>query len=336
MKNKEDTVSKFCVPYISRTALYGVLLALVCSFFVVSCKKFTASPVHLCLVLDRPANPNHIPLYVGNALGYFKEAGIFIDIQKPTTDSTLAQLQEGTADLALASLPRVFQTIGRKGSVAVVGKLIDKPTKGFLTLKSSGLKSVQDFNGRIMGYDGAYSILPSAEVVLAKKNVQLGCRLNLETQAVNELVSKKIDIIYGALSNLEPEYLKSMGHKVHFFLAADMEMPMYDEIVVVAHSSMKRNKDMMISFQKALQKSIDFCRSKPQLAFEMYANLLHNKSRNQVMWEEISWEKTVPLLAESQQFSYERVQILADWYYENGLVGTAIAITPQFIPALTK
>lgn len=326
----------FCEAYISRTFLYAVLLASICCFFVVGCKKFTASPNHLRLVLDRPANPNHIPLYVGNALGYFKEEGILIDIQKPTTDSPLGQLQDGTADLALASLPRVFQTIGRKGAVAVVGKLIDKPTKGFLTLKSSGLKRVEDFNGRIMGYDGAYSILPSAEVVLDKKNVQLGCRLNLGTEAVNELVSKKIDIIYGALRNIEPEYLQAMGHKVHFFLATDLGMPVYDELVVVAHPSMKRNKDMVILFQKALQKSIDFCRSKPQLAFEMYANLLHNKARNQVMWEELSWDKTVPLLAESQQFSYDAVQTLADWYYDNGLVGTPIAITPQFIPALTK
>ena len=319
-----------------RTILYSALLALLCCFFAVGCKKFQASSKHFRIVLDRPANPNHIPLYVGNALGYFKEEGIFLDIQKPTTDKPLAQLEEGTADMVLASLPRVFRAIARKRSISVVAKLIEKPTKGFLVLKASGIKGIEDFNGRILGYDGAYSILPSAEVILDEKNIQLGCRLNLKDESINELVSKKIDIVYGALSNIEPDYLMYICNKVLFFLASDLGMPPYEEIVIAAHSSMKRNKKTIIAFQKALQKSIDFCRAKPQLAFEMYANLLHNKSRKTVMWEEISWDKTVPLLATSQQFSYDAVQSLATWYYETGLVGTPIEITPQFIPALTK
>jgi putative hydroxymethylpyrimidine transport system substrate-binding protein len=317
--------------YYLKSAIYGVLWALICCIFTLSCQKSTQSHKHLRFILDRPANPNHVPLYVGHALGYFREEGIFLDIQKPSTSTPLAMLDDNNADFVCASLPRVFRAVARGHNIAIVGKLIQKPTKGFLVLQSSNIKSIHDFNGRIVGYDGAYSILPSAEVLFDNNNIQVGCRLNLEDEAINELVNKKIDIIYGALRNIEPEYLKHIGHKVRFFLASDMGMPEYDEVVIAAHASLRSDPKLVCGFQTALQRSITFCRENPQLAFEMYANLLQAKSRKTIQWEEKSWQQTLPILAETQKFSLEAVQKLADWHFENGLVGIPADVPSQFI-----
>ncbi len=307
------------------------LFGLFCLFLTIGCQDSKARTCHLRLILDRPTNPNHIPLYVGNALGYFRDEGIFLDIQIPTTDSPLKLLDDKSADLVLASLPRVYRAIARKSNIYLVGKLVDVPLKGFLVLQKSGMKRIDDFNGRIMGYDGAYSILPSAEVLLDQNNVQVGCRLNLRDEAINELVSNKIDIVYGALLNVEPEYLKFLGHKVRFFLVSDIGMPDYEEVVIAAHAG---HSAKMESFQKALQRSIDFCKDKPQLAFEMYANLLQNKNRKTLAWEESSWNMTVPILATTQTFSYSKAKNLAVWQHENGLVSAPVDITTRFIPPL--
>jgi len=291
-------------------------------FLLTGCRSSESSLTHLCLILDRPTNPNHIPLYVGNALGYFREEGLFLDIQKPTTNSPLSQLDEGTADLVIASLPRVFRSIAHKSNVIVTGRLVERPLKGFMTLQASGIKLLDDFHGRILGYDGNYSIFPSAEIILDLNNVQVGCRLNLHDKAIDELVSKKIDIVYGALSNLEPEYLESLGYKVRFFLGTDCGMPAYEEVVVAASGAF----DNVDAFQRALQKSIDFCRENPDLAFEMYTNLMPNKSQKSLAWEAKSWAKTVPALAPSQKFSLESAKALASWQYENDLIGTPIEV----------
>lgn len=309
-----------------------VLLGLFCITLIQSCDS-KARSVHLKLILDRPANPNHIPLYVGHAMGYFRDEGIFLDIHKPQTDKPLEQLDNKSADLVLASLPRVFRAIARKSNIYLVGKLVDAPLKGFLVLQRSGMKTISDFNGRIMGYDGAYSILPSAEVLLDHNNVQVGCRLNLCDEAINELVSNKIDIVYGALANLEPEYLKFLGHKVRFFLVSNLGMPDYEEVVIAAHAGVQT---AIPAFQKALQRSIDFCREKPQLAFEMYANILQNKNRKTLAWEESSWNLTIPMLSKEQTFSYTSAKTLADWQYDNGLVGAPVDVTRCFIPKLQK
>lgn len=320
---------------IIRSIYWGAIL-LFCCLFAVGCQSKDSSPRHFRIVLDRPANPNHVPLYVGQALGYFREEGIFLEFQKPSSDQPLLQLDEGSADFVLASLPRVLRAVARKSSIDVVGKIIDKPLKGFVVLKSSGIKTLEDFNGHILGFDGAYSTIPSAEVLFDEKNIQLGCKLNVGHEATNELVSKKIDIVYGALSNLEPEYLRAMGHNTRFFLATDFGMPDYEEVVIAAHARMSRDKRLIASFQKALQRSIDFCSDKPQLAFEMYGNLLQNKSRTTMMWEEASWHKTVPVLVDSQQFSYESVKALADWLFDSGLIGTQVDFASHFKPDLQK
>lgn len=314
----------------------SVVLVVSCCVFFISYYSEAASTKHFRLVLDRPANPNHVPIYVGHALGYFREEGIFLEIQKPTTDSPISEIDKGTAEFVLTSLPRAFRAIARKSNICILGKVVDKPLKGFLVLQSSGMKGIQDFNGRIMGYDGAYSIFPSAEIILDLNNIQVGCKLNMYDEALNELVSKKIDVVYGVLANLEPEYLQSLGHKVRFFLGTDLGMPVYDEIVVAAHARVKNNSRLIESFQKALQKSIDFCTDKPELAFEMYANLQQNKSRKTVLWEEASWKKTVPHLASSQTFSYDPVKTLADWQYEHELVATPIEVNSHFVTSLSR
>ncbi len=315
--------------------LKGVVL-FCCCFLLGSCQKTDSSPKHFRLTLDRPANPNHIPLYVGHALGFFVDEGIALEIKKPTTDFPLAQLEEGTSDFVLASVPRVFRAIARRNNIVIVGKLIEKPLKGFLILQSSGMKEPEDFNGRILGYDGTFSILPSAEVMLNKNNIQVGCRLNRGEETISELVDKKIDVVYGALSNLEPIYLHSMGHKVRFFLGPDLGMPQYDEVVVAAHASMKRSKKMVRHFKRALQRSINFCVNNPEVAFKMYANIQQSKNNKTMMWEEISWDETRPLFAKSQKFSASAVKAIADWQYENGLIGTPIDSSFYFMPAPSK
>ncbi len=304
----------------SRFCMFRLLLVMLCVF--AGCSTKDKGLTRLSLVLDRPANPNHIPLYVGGALGYFRDEGIFLDIQKPQVASPLALIDEGKADLVLASLPRVFRAIARESNIIITGKLIEKPLKGFLTLSSSRIKTLDDFHGRILGYDGNYSIFPSAEIILDLNNVQVGCKLNLHDKAIDELVSKKIDIVYGALANLEPEYLVAHGYKVRFLLGTDYGMPEYEEVVVAASG----NFIHVDAFQKALQKSIDFCCEKPELAFEMYQNLMTNKSPKTLAWEEVSWKKTVPILAKQQKFSEEAAKKLATWQYENDLIGRPIAV----------
>ncbi len=308
-----------------------ILYTIVLTLCATGCQKSKTNATTFRVVLDRPANPNHIPIYIGNALGYFRDEGIFLEIQKPTTDRPLALLDLHEADLVLASLPRVFRAIARKHAISIVGRLIEKPTKGFMILQSSGMKSIDDFNGRIMGYDGEYSILPSAEVILDEKNIQLGCRLNLQNEALNQLVSKKIDILYGALENLEPEHMRTLGHKVRFFPVTDLGMPSYEEVVIAAPTKIRNNEKLVAGFQRALQKSLDFCRNQPDLAFEMYENLMPTKSRNTILWEMISWKKTVPMLAKSQLFSLDSVNTLAAWQYEKALIGTPIDMPSHFI-----
>ena len=308
------------------TSLWLIFCCLICT----SCQKEKTSPKKLRLVLDRPVNPSHLPLYVGYALGYFYDEGIVLEIQKHSTDHPLDLLLENRADLVCASLPRVLRQISKKGGVACVGKIFNRPLKGFVILTASGIKTIDDFNGRMMGVNGANCTLSSSEALLAERNILIGVKRNAGDNAVPELMQGTIDILYGALYNLEPEYLNSQGHKTRFFFTTDFGVPDYEELVVAATSALQANTKLVTSFQKALQKSIDVCKKNPERAFTLYKNLFYHKSGSDIQWEEVAWNKTLPYLVATQKFSYKRVKLLADWLYEHGLISRPLDFAPHF------
>lgn len=301
-----------------------ILLVLLLLHLATSCSKSTPRPLHCRLVLDRIPNTNHIPLYVGTSLGYFTDEGIYLDIIKPSKEEPLYFLEEGSAEFVLTNLPRIFRMVAQHHDVKVIGKLIEKPLKGFLTLQSSGIKSIEDFNGRVLGYNSGHIRWPLAKVLLDEKNIQVGCQLNAGSDVINELVSGKIDIAYGVYYTYEGAYLEALGHKSRFFLVTDFGIPEHEEVIVATSGRMQKNAKTVAAFQRALKKSIEFCRSNPQLALEMFRNLRLSLPPKMAVSEEKSWYATLPLFAHSQEFSCENVKKLSDWLYETGFVGTRI------------
>lgn len=308
-----------------------VLAVIVLAFLVVSCqRKETSAPKRFRLALDWVINPTHIPIFVGTKLGYFQEEGIALEISLPSHIDPLDQLEKAQAELALSYLPRILRACSKDRQFYVVGKVIEKPLNGFLFLKESGIKRPEDFNGRVMGYCPLSASSASFDVLLNEKDIQIGCKMNLGNDLLSDLASKKIDVVFGAFENVEPERLKVLGYAPRFLSVTDFGMPDYEELIVVAHKRLQKEKRALACFQKALQKSLDFCRERPEKAFELYVDELHSNHKILGGWEEKSWQATLPCLAHSQKFSYSEVKKLSDWLRDRGLMRKSVGLEPLF------
>lgn len=309
----------------------SVLAVIVLVFLAVSCqRKDTSAPKRLRLALDWMINPTHIPIFVGTKLGYFQDEGIQLEINLPGAIDPLDLLEEGQTELALSYLPRILRACSKDRQFYVVGKVIEKPLNGFLFLKESGIKRPEDFNGRVMGYCPLSASSASFDVLLNEKDIQIGCKMNLGNDLLSDLASKKIDVVYGAFENVEPERLKVLGYNPRFLSVTDFGMPDYEELIVVAHKRLQKKKRVLDCFQKALQKSLDFCRERPEMAFELYVEELQNNHKILGGWEEKSWQATLPCLACSQKFSYGDVKKLSDWLRDRGLMRKSVGLEPIF------
>ena len=60
--------------------LYGLLLAVVVIFSLTACGKEDTGLEKVTFVLDWTPNTNHTGLYVAEALGYFEEEGLKIEL----------------------------------------------------------------------------------------------------------------------------------------------------------------------------------------------------------------------------------------------------------------
>lgn len=290
-------------------------------------------PKVLRLALERGSTVQHVPFYVGLTLGFFSEEGISLqinsgDVSKFDVNDALHELEIGEVDLAISHMPRVLRACAKNRDFCIVGKLIEKPLNGFIFLQRSGIKTPEDFNGRVLGFSSSHSSSSSSEVLLAERDISPGSKINVGQNFASSLMTKQIDVFYGALRDIESEQLLSLGVKSHFIPVTAFGMPDYDELVVVSRGDLRKEKHLITCFQRALQKSIDYCRTWPDVAFAMYIDHHPEKSEKTIDWERKSWKMTNNALAHSQEFSYERVVCLTDWLQEKGLMGKTIPIDP--------
>lgn len=255
-----------------------------------------------------------------------------LDIFKPALSNSLQVLETGDTDLALSHLPRVIRIAVKNSDICVVGKLIEKPLNGFLFLKDSGIKTMYDLNGRVVGYCSARFNLPVFELLLSEKDIHLGSKINVGEDLVSNLITKQIEVAYGAMKNVQPYQLEALGYAARFFSVTEFGLPEYEGLVVAGNS--RRSQEVAPAFQKALQRSIDFCRENPDVAFEMYANIQQDISSKTLAWHEKSWQHTVTLLAHSQQFSREKVKNLVSWLEEKGIIAKRVPADSIFCPQI--
>lgn len=319
-------IERFC----SNSAVTPVLLSLLFCLFTFGCQK-TASkpPINLRLAIDGMPNPNHIPLYVGDTLGFFKEEGIILTLQ-PQAGDPLRALGKSEVELGLSYIPRVLRATQKDHHFLVVGRLVEKPLKGFLAIGSNTIKQPGDLTGRSLGYCAGKINIPMFEQFLAEKNAQAGCKLNVGEDLVSALIDKKVDIVYGALRNVQPFELEDKGYKCSFLLVTEFGVPDYEGMIVVANGDVKKKPKKMASFQKALQKSIDFCKQEPTMAFEIYFDRIKAKYGATRAWQEKGWTMTLPLLSRTQDFSFKRLKRLVDWLIERGIIYKPVNLSHLF------
>lgn len=102
--------------------------------------------------------PYHIPIYLAQTQGYFKEEGLDIAILEPSNPSDVTELiGSGKIDMGLKAMIHTLAAKARGYPVTSVGSLLDEPFTGVLYLKSSGITNdFETIKGKTIGYVGEF------------------------------------------------------------------------------------------------------------------------------------------------------------------------------------
>ncbi len=123
--------------------LYIVLLCLVTLIVAMRFISPVSNPQSIVVALDYTPNTNHTGLYVAKELGYYKEAGLDVDIVQPAEDGADAMVATGSAQFGVGYQDVMANYLGSQNPlpVSAVAAILQHNTSGILSPKAAQITS---------------------------------------------------------------------------------------------------------------------------------------------------------------------------------------------------
>ena len=243
------------MPFVRRLALFAVVAA-----------GFAAAPSHaqtkVDFILNWVPGGDHVPYYYAKKMGWYKDAGIDLNIE-PGKGSAVAvqKVGAGANPIGLADMPNALTLRGKGADTVGVFNVYANSPQGLYWLKSSGIKSVKDLAGKKIGNpagDGARTIWPA----LAKANgmdPNSVTWVNIDANAkLAALKSKSIDATT-SFYNIHHIFQRELGDDMGFVAWKDAGLNTYGNTVIVNGDYLKKNKPVVAAFVKVTQKAFAEC-----------------------------------------------------------------------------
>jgi putative hydroxymethylpyrimidine transport system substrate-binding protein len=189
------------------------------------------------LTLDFYPNPDHAGIYMAQKLGYFREAGLDVNINAPSDPSApIKEVAAGQTDLAISYEPEVLLARQQHLDVVAVGALVDQPLTSLIWLRNSGIKGVGDLRGKTIAtagipYQGAFLKTILARANLSPANVKA---VNVGFGLLPALVGGSAQAMLGGYRNVEAIDLRERGKHPVVIPVNRLGVPTYNELVLVA------------------------------------------------------------------------------------------------------
>ena len=109
----------------------------------------TSDSNKVTFVLDWTPNTNHTGLYVAEAMGYFEEAGIEVEIQQPPEDGAAVLVASGRADFGVSFQDSMAAAISGEDALPItaVAAMIQHNTSGIISNAGQGMDVPKGLEG---------------------------------------------------------------------------------------------------------------------------------------------------------------------------------------------
>ena len=229
--------------------------------------------------LDWLPGSYHAPFFIALYKGYYKAEGLDVTIDRGKgSGQVVQQLATNVYDIGYPDINVLMEFNAKNPSVAFPEVMIgyEQNPSGLFFLKSSGIKSIKDLEGKTLGpvaNDSTYKTLP----VFAKLNHLDLSKVKIQylDQALREalLIKGQVDAITG-------QYFRSVidlhGRGVKYedigsFMYKDYGLDMYGNGVAVSRTFLKEHPDAVRGFLRATIKGVKDMIHDPETAVEMVA-----------------------------------------------------------------
>ncbi len=285
----------------------------------------------ITFVLDWTPNTNHTGIYVAQEKGYFKEAGLEVEIVQPPEDGAEVLVASGKAEFGVSFQDSMGPALAgdKPLPITAIAAIIQHNTSGIISRKGEGMDRPKGMEGHTYAtWNGPIELATLRQVVEKDggdfdKIVQ---RPSTVTDEVSALKSKSVDsiwIFYGwagvktELEKLETDY----------FAFADMD-PVFDyytPVIIAGNAFLKENPEAAKAFLSAVSKGYEFAIEHPEEAAGILCKT--NPELDEELVKASQKYLADKYQAEAEQWGYideTRWNNFYNWLSENELVETKI------------
>ncbi len=211
----------------------------------------------LTVYLDWFVNPDHAPLVIAQTQGYFKDAGLEVELIAPSDPSAPPRLiAAGQGDIAISYQPQLHVQVSEGLPLTRIGTIAETPLNALVALKDGPIKSIADLKGKKVGFSvgGFEDALLSAMLKqegLTLQDVEL---ININFALSPSLITGSVDAVIGAFRNFELNQLDIEKRPGIAFYPEENGVPVYDELIFIAKNDRvndKRFRPFMDAVEKA-------------------------------------------------------------------------------------
>jgi NitT/TauT family transport system substrate-binding protein/putative hydroxymethylpyrimidine transport system substrate-binding protein len=196
------------------------------------------APNGATLVLDFQPNAVHSGIYAAQANGFFKDQGIDLKIQEPSSTADSAKLLEsGRADFAVMDINDFGIARERGLDLIAIAAIVQRPLASVIARDPGEIRTPADLAGKTIGVTGVPSDDAVLDTVLRSGGVDPSSvhRVTVGFNAVAALAAGKVDAAT-AFWNAEGVELQQRGVPIREFRVDSFGAPRYPELLLVARS----------------------------------------------------------------------------------------------------
>ncbi|MBQ3277582.1 MAG: ABC transporter substrate-binding protein [Clostridia bacterium] len=286
--------------------------------------------------LDWTPNTNHTGIYAAEALGYFREEGLEVQIVQPPENGAVLMCASGQAQFAVDAQDTMAASLDLEEPLGVtaVAAILQHNTSGILTRAEDGIASPKDLEGRIYSTWDSPIELAMLRYCMEQDGADFSKLKLIPNNITNEpaaLAAHQTDavwIFYG-WSGINAE-VSGVACGYWDFASLSRELDYYTPVILANNEFLRDDPETARAFLRAAAKGYRYASEHPEEAAEMLiagdeTGALQDS--RELVYASQKWlaERYTADAAAWGTIDAERWNGFYGWLYKNGLTAHDLA-----------
>lgn len=321
---------------IKMKTILKTVLALMCAIFLLTAcaagekvsDKTDAPPLQkITLMLDWTPNTNHTGIYAAKSLGYYKEAGIDLEILTPPKDGAMPLLGAGKVDFSITVQEQLAMALTNKNPLPVtaVAGILQHNTSGIISLKDKGITSFKQLEGKKYATWDEPIEKATLKTCVEKQGGDFS-KVKMISVTVENIIaslqSNQVDAVW-IFQGWDGIACKVKGLDTNYFEFRDVD-PVFDyytPVLAANNNFLANNQDITKKFLAATSKGYDYAIANPKAAGEILLKEVPGLDKNIILSSQDylagQYKADAPKWGEIDK---DRWQNFFDWLAENKFI----------------